>query len=82
MLLYQAMCFSLFIAFLVVVSTVAVTVESLPMFYNHRSPIWYYFEATVMTIFTLELLARVYAHSVSWKRFCRFLFCTAPLLTL
>lgn len=67
------MYFSLFIAFLVVVSTAAVVIESLPAFYRNRSIVWYYGEVAVMAIFTFEFVARCCAHSISWKRFAKFM---------
>lgn len=68
------MYFSLFIAFLVVLSTVAVVIESMPMFYRQRNMTWFYGEIVVMSIFSSEFLARVYAHSKTWKEFRRFFF--------
>jgi hypothetical protein len=67
------MYFSLFIAFLVVASTAAVVVESLPVFYHNRSILWYYGEVAVMAIFTFEFAARCYAHSISWNKFLKFM---------
>lgn len=67
------MYFSLFIAFLVVASTTAVVVESLPIFYRNRSIFWHYGEVAVMAIFTFEFVARCYAHSISWNKFLKFM---------
>jgi hypothetical protein len=79
----SAMYFSLFIAFLVIASTTAIVIESLPTFYHNHSIIWWYYgEVVVMTIFTIEFIARCYAHSISWNKFIAFMTGTIFVLLL
>ena len=67
-----AVSFALFIAFMVMISSIGIIIESLPQFYDHESKIWSNFELITLVIFTSELALRCFAHSTSLKQFNRF----------
>lgn len=67
-----AVAFALFIAFMVMLSSISVIIESLPQFYEHESALWWQFETITLIIFSSELALRCFAHSTSWKQFNRF----------
>ena len=67
-----AVAFALFIAFMVMLSSIGVIIESLPQFYANGSILWWQFETVTLIIFTSELSLRCFAHSTSWKQFNRF----------
>lgn len=67
-----AVAFALFIAFMVMLSSISVIIESLPHFYEHESKLWWQFETITLVIFSSELALRCFAHSTSWKQFNRF----------
>lgn len=80
-----AMFFALFIAVLVISSSIGVVVESLkPGGVKKGSDdlAWWLFETATMLVFLAELMIRCLAHSTSWKQFKKFFFSFSNFIDL
>ncbi|CAG8495929.1 15723_t:CDS:2, partial [Acaulospora morrowiae] len=63
---------NVFVSFSIVLSAVLTTVETIPTFRSTSSSVWFNFETTIVIIFTIEYVLRLFAHSDSFKQLWRF----------
>lgn len=74
--------FSIFLASMIILSSVMVIIETLPRFYMQRNSIIFFLETMIIILFTLEFLLRCFANSDSRRQFIRFLFSIQTLVDL
>ncbi|KAF9586045.1 hypothetical protein BGW38_010247 [Lunasporangiospora selenospora] len=68
-----AFALNVWVSFAIVLSAVITTIETIPSFRSTDSIVWFDFETVMVAFFTIEFIARVIAHSDSWKQLKRFL---------
>ncbi|ORX93434.1 voltage-gated potassium channel, partial [Basidiobolus meristosporus CBS 931.73] len=68
---------NVFVSFMIVLSTVVSTVETIPAFHYAGTSLWFNFETTIVFLFTVEYILRFYAHSDSREQLLQFII--APL---
>ncbi|KAI8069459.1 hypothetical protein BC940DRAFT_236916, partial [Gongronella butleri] len=69
---------NIIISFLIVASAVMTTIETIPAFRSAESNrVWFHLESTMVALFTLEYLLRLFAHSDSLTMLKKFVF--API---
>ncbi|KAF9314944.1 hypothetical protein BG003_003674 [Podila horticola] len=62
------------VSFAIVLSAIITTIETIPSFRSTDTAVWFYFETIMVAFFTIELGARIIAHSDSIKQLKKFLF--------
>ncbi|KAK9717990.1 hypothetical protein K7432_005822 [Basidiobolus ranarum] len=68
---------NVFVSFMIVLSAAVSTVETIPAFHYAGTSLWFNFETTIVLLFTVEYLLRLYAHSDSREQLLQFII--APL---
>ncbi|KAF9184373.1 hypothetical protein BGZ51_002946 [Haplosporangium sp. Z 767] len=68
-----AFAFNVWVSFVIVLSAVITTIETIPSFRSTDSIVWFDFETTMVAFFTIEFIARIIAHSDSFKQLKKFL---------
>ncbi|KAI8353353.1 hypothetical protein BD560DRAFT_375802 [Blakeslea trispora] len=64
---------NMFVTFLIVFSAVTTTIETIPSFRSAKSNrVWFHLESTMVALFTLEYLLRMFAHSDSFRMLKKF----------
>ncbi|KAF9911159.1 hypothetical protein BX616_010663, partial [Lobosporangium transversale] len=69
----SAFALNVWVSFVIVLSTIITTIETIPSFRSTDSTIWFEFETVLVAFFTIEFIARIIAHSDSIKQLKRFL---------
>ncbi|KAI8098735.1 uncharacterized protein BX664DRAFT_319452 [Halteromyces radiatus] len=68
-----AFCTNVVVSFLIVSSAVMTTIETIPTFRSAESNrVWFHLESTMVALFTLEYILRLFAHSDSLQMLKRF----------
>ncbi|KAG0335535.1 hypothetical protein BG004_008408 [Podila humilis] len=68
-----AFALNAWVSFAIVLSAIITTIETIPAFRSTDTAVWFYFETIMVAFFTIELGARIIAHSDSIKQLKRFL---------
>ncbi|KAI7872337.1 hypothetical protein BDF14DRAFT_1752300 [Spinellus fusiger] len=68
------------VSLLIVLSAVMTTLETIPAFRSADSDrLWFHLEVAMVSLFSLEYILRIFAHSDSLKMIKHFFLCKAPL---
>ncbi|OBZ85266.1 Potassium voltage-gated channel subfamily D member 1 [Choanephora cucurbitarum] len=72
---------NMFVTFLIIFSAVTTTIETIPSFRSAKSNrVWFHLESTMVALFTLEYLLRMFAHSDSLRMLKKFFLFTCIVL--
>ncbi|KAG0237587.1 hypothetical protein BGX31_003544 [Mortierella sp. GBA43] len=77
-----AFALNVWVSFAIVLGAVITTIETIPSFRSTDSKIWFDFETIMVAFFTIEFIARVIAHSDSFKQLKRFILCKYCIVLL
>ena len=76
----EAFFINIFVTISILAGAAITVIETIPKFRSEESDIWWFgIESVVVFFFTMELFARCYGYSDSWKRFRKFVMCKACL---
>ncbi|KAF9120846.1 hypothetical protein BGW39_011042 [Mortierella sp. 14UC] len=67
-----AFALNVWVSIAIVISAVITTIETIPSFRSTDSKVWFYIETMMVILFTIELIARIIAHSDSFKQLKKF----------
>ncbi|KAF9149733.1 hypothetical protein BG015_008448 [Linnemannia schmuckeri] len=67
-----AFALNVWVSMAIVISAVITTIETIPSFRSTDNMIWFYIETIMVILFTIELIARIIAHSDSFKQLKKF----------
>ncbi|KAF8942973.1 hypothetical protein BGZ47_005940 [Haplosporangium gracile] len=67
-----AFALNVWVSMAIVISAVITTIETIPSFRSTDNKIWFYIETIMVILFTIELIARIIAHSDSFKQLKKF----------
>ncbi|KAG0283301.1 hypothetical protein BGZ96_012335 [Linnemannia gamsii] len=68
-----AFALNVLVSMAIVISAVVTTIETIPSFRTTDNKIWFYIETIMVILFTIELIARIIAHSDSFKQLKKFI---------
>ncbi|KAI7828783.1 hypothetical protein BC939DRAFT_442899 [Gamsiella multidivaricata] len=77
-----AFALNVWVSFVIVLSAVITTIETIPSFRSTDSTIWFDFETVMVALFTIEFGARVICHSDSVKQLKKFLFSPLAIIDI